>query len=90
MTLNDFCSARVLTAAKDTIRNQTTRSAKSSKSILRALKGGKAGKDAEELSALEAKISAALDQFKVRVPSISRLSTSTHVTLRLNPTFGWS
>jgi hypothetical protein len=67
VTLNDFCSVRVLIAAKDTIRNQATRSAKPSKSIIRALKGGKAGKDAEELSALEAKISIALEQFKVRV-----------------------
>jgi hypothetical protein len=56
---------RVLTDARDVVRTQTARSIKSSKSILRALKGPRAEKDVEEMAALEAKISAALERFQV-------------------------
>jgi hypothetical protein len=86
-----FLLLRVLTDARDAVRTQTARSTKSSKSIFRAFKGLRAANDVEEIAALEAKISAALERFQVCVhlpPSV----TDVHVHPRLNHTFGssWS
>jgi hypothetical protein len=56
---------RVLTDARDVVRTQTARSTKSSKRILKVFKGPRAEKYVEEIAALEAKISAALERFQV-------------------------
>jgi hypothetical protein len=56
---------RVLTDARDVVRTQTARSTKSSKNILKIFKGLRAANDVEEIAALEAKISAALERFQV-------------------------
>jgi hypothetical protein len=57
---------RVLTEARNVIQTHISRPTKSSRNILRAFKVSNAEKEMEDISALEGKISAALERFHVR------------------------